>query len=147
MKKKIQLKRQDKFMDSGWLELVEKKGDFLRILEVMNRYYKSNMSENYPSESSRFRENLLNTPPENFKIFIKRFGNFEYFIAAELSMKEGTRFDSWIHIDGIEEEKKELKQRKINDHPIFEIISLTDLFMNCCKKIDSANKPLEKFVL
>ncbi|MCC6274281.1 MAG: hypothetical protein IT569_00330, partial [Leptospiraceae bacterium] len=100
MRKKYNKIKNNPPQGTNWQELLERKDDFLRIIEVLNRYYSLNPPDNYPSESHKFRDKLLKTPAENFKVFLKQFGDFEYFIAVELETKEGTRFDSWIHIDG-----------------------------------------------
>ncbi|MBE7412411.1 MAG: hypothetical protein L6Q54_08145 [Leptospiraceae bacterium] len=144
MNKKINTKS-EKMFDSNWVELKNKKEEFIRIVEVLNRYYSQNKPENYPSESHKFREKLLQSPLDSFKVFIKKFGLFEYIIAVEISENGSSRFDTWIHIDGIEEERNELKNSGILDHPIFQIVSMTDLVNQYCSQIETPNEKLDDF--
>lgn len=101
--------------------------NLLRIVQVLNRYYNAtNYSEK--SKSQLFREKLLILPVEDIKeIKVKQLGTYEYVINATLS--DGDT-ESWVHIDGIAEEREHLKSRNISEHPVFQITCLEDIVNN-----------------
>lgn len=124
---------------SFWYELVFRKEDFLHIINVLNRYYDMYPPKNHPSESHQFREDLTRTPVQNIRIFLKKFGDYEFLISAEILEADNKRMDSWIHVDGIKQERNELEGKGIHDHPVFQIVCLTDLYEDSCvraKNID-----------
>jgi hypothetical protein len=94
-----------------------------KIVKVLNRYYNSFNKEKSVSQS--FRELVEQSQPENLKIEVRKFGNYEYLISAEI-VNRGK--DSWIHMDGISQERDELRKREILNHPVFSIVSLGDIF-------------------
>jgi hypothetical protein len=94
-----------------------------KIIKILNRYYNSFNKEKSVSQS--FRELVEQTQPENLKIEVRKFGNYEYLISAEI-VNRGK--DSWIHMDGISQERDELRKREILNHPVFSIVSLGDIF-------------------
>ncbi len=118
---------------SAWFQLVENKTDFKMIVHQINKYYSFTNPKNSPCQD--FREEVVLTENDNLDIFIKRFGEFEFFIGVKIYTKRGSKFDSWIHIDGVSQEQKLMKEKNEN-HPIFDRISMTKLFENHCKKID-----------
>jgi hypothetical protein len=94
-----------------------------KIIKVLNRYYNSFNKEKTVSQS--FRELVEETQPENLKISVRKFGSYEYLISAEI-LHRGN--DSWIHMDGISEERKIMLEKGITNHPVFSIVSLGDIF-------------------
>ena len=94
-----------------------------KIIKVINRYYNSFNEEKSVSQS--FRELVEKTEPENLKISVRKFGIYEYVISAEI-LHRGK--DSWIHMDGISEERKLMLEKGITNHPVFKIVSLSDIF-------------------
>ena len=94
-----------------------------KIIKILNRYYNSFNKEKSVSQS--FRELVEQSQPENLKIEVRKFGNYEYLISAEI-LHRGK--DSWIHMDGISEERKTFIEKGITDHPVFKIVSLGDIF-------------------
>jgi hypothetical protein len=109
-------------IDGDWKILnnsqVEK---LVEILKILNRYYKS---LNRTSEGMTFRERSCEEGIKKaFKI--KKFGQYEYLIYATLN---DTEEDSWIHIDGIAEERKLMLERGIDTHPVFNITCLQDIY-------------------
>jgi hypothetical protein len=94
-----------------------------KIVKALNRYYNSFNKEKSVSQS--FRELVEQSQPENLKIEVRKFGSYEYLINAEI-LHRGK--DSWIHMDGISQERDELRKREILNHPVFKIVSLGDIF-------------------
>jgi hypothetical protein len=94
-----------------------------KIIRVLNRYYNSFNKEKSVSQS--FRELVEQSKPENLKVEVRKFGNYEYLISAEI-VNRGK--DSWIHMDGISEERKTFIAKGITEHPVFKIVCLEDIF-------------------
>lgn len=118
-----------------WYELIAKKGEFQDILKILNRFYEQ-LPDEEPNPTRQFREKILNADPENLRIFFKKFGLYEFIVAAEIKEKEGIQSDSWIHIDGIAQERAELSKIGLTGHPIFSITCISDLFNSACKKAE-----------
>lgn len=102
---------------------IEDKVEFQRIVGVLNRYYEAR-SERFSSESMEFRKKFASSKHEEVRILVKKFGEFEYMVTAYV--KDET--DTWIHVDGIAMERKELSSEGNSDHPVFLIVGLGDLF-------------------
>jgi hypothetical protein len=94
------------------------------IIRILNQYYNS-FNGKEKSVSQTFREYVEKESFENLKIVVRKINNYEYIISAEI-LHRGK--DSWIHIDGITEERNLLKDRGITNHPVFNIVSLGDIF-------------------
>ena len=97
---------------------------FQRILGVLNRYY-SDFGKK--SESLTFRELVEKSNTDDVEIQIKKFGGYEYLIKATV----GTLSDSWIHLDGIGEEREIHTSTNNLGHPVFSIVCLGDIYNNC----------------
>jgi hypothetical protein len=110
------------------VELVKGKEDFLHIVKVLNNYYNMYQPKNHPSESHQFRENLTRTPLSKLRVFLKKFGDYEFLVSAEIIEKENKRKDSWIHVDGIKQERNDMEKKGNYDHPVFGMVCLTDLY-------------------
>lgn len=110
-------------IEGDWKEIskVEDVKKFQNILGVLNRYY-TQFSEK--SSTQIFRELIASSSPEAVKLSLKKFGEYEYLIKAEV----GDKSESWIHIDGIAEERKTHASNNNLYHPVFEITCLTDIF-------------------
>ena len=138
-KRKTKL-RQDSPADArlGWFELVERKEEFLDIIRVLNRYYAMNPSADHPNDSFRFREKMLASPLDEVKIYMKRFGDYEFLITVKLHDGKKERVESWIHVDGIQQERDELEQetQRKKKNPVFNITCVSDLFSSSCKLWD-----------
>ncbi|MCB1193465.1 MAG: hypothetical protein H7A23_17890 [Leptospiraceae bacterium] len=130
----------DSEQSSFWYELVFRKEDFLHIINVLNRYYDMYPPKNHPSDSHRFREDLTKTPVNSIRIFLKKFGDYEFLISAEILESDSKRMDSWIHVDGIKQERHDLENKGVYDHPVFEIVCLTDLYEDSCVKVKNYKK-------
>ncbi|MCG6144539.1 LIC_13246 family protein [Leptospira bandrabouensis] len=107
-----------------WRELVTKKDEFLHILRILNHYYE--MRGETKSKQFAFRRHLADSPPESVQIFFSRLGPYEYQVACRILPEEQT--ETWIHIDGIAEERERLKQIGNTEHPVFSLVCLGDLF-------------------
>ncbi len=107
-------------------ELKTKKEEFQKILSVLNRYY-HNSKENL-TDSQIFREKVALVGQENLRIFLKKFGKYEFFITAKILEQEKWIQDSWIHVDGIQEERDQLKRKGLLNHPVFSITCVSDLY-------------------
>ncbi|MCT8334732.1 hypothetical protein NUH30_13690 [Leptospira sp. 85282-16] len=107
-----------------WRELVTKKEEFLHILRILNHYYE--MRGETKSKQFAFRRSLADSAPESVQIFFSRLGPFEYQVACRILPEE--QIETWIHIDGIAEERERLKQIGNTEHPVFSLVCLGDLF-------------------
>ncbi|MCG6140564.1 hypothetical protein EHR01_09800 [Leptospira mtsangambouensis] len=107
-----------------WRELVTKKEEFLHILRILNHYYE--MRGETKSKQYAFRRHLADSSPESVQIFFSKLGPFEYQVACRVLPEE--QVETWIHIDGIAEERERLKQIGNTEHPVFSLVCLGDLF-------------------
>lgn len=133
--------KKKKTTKSNWFELIREKEEFKKIVNILNRYYNLNPSKNHPSPAHLFREEVAQTPNDKLRIFLKKFGDYEFLIVVEINSKSGNKMDSWIHIDGISQERAELKNRDIKNHPVFRIISIEDLYKRSCKEVEKGFRP------
>ena len=99
----------------------EGKKDFLNIVSVLEKYYVLNGGQGNP-----FRQELLKTDLKDFKVFLRKFLGKSNALYAVVELKG--KQDSWIHIDGIFEERKIMTEKGNLDHPVFKIVCLTDLY-------------------
>ena len=97
---------------------------FQEILGILNRYYNT-INDNKKSETQKNRDRIEKENSENVILRVRKFGNYEYLIDAEI---KNVLRDTWIHLDGIAEERNLLKDRGITNHPVFNIVSLGDIF-------------------
>lgn len=122
-----------------WKELKKKKDEFQKILAVLNRYYHRSGEE--LTQSQLFREKVASANKENIRIFLQKFGKYEYLILVKIFEQEEWREDSWIHVDGIQEEREQLKRRGLLNHPVFSITCLTDLYKIAEKSDENLTNP------
>jgi len=95
---------------------------FQKILKVLNQYYNT-INYNKKSETQINRDRIEKENPENIILKVRKFGDHEYVVDAEI--KNVVR-DTWIHFDGIAQERKLVKDKP--DHPIFQIECLEDIY-------------------
>lgn len=126
---------------TGWYELIQEKEEFKNIVRILNRYYNINPPNNHPSNAHTFREDIVQANLDDLRIFLKKFGNYEFLIVVEISSPKGVRMDSWIHIDGVSQERIVMKEKGKLDHPVFRIVSMEDLFLSHCKPVEKGFKP------
>ena len=72
----------------------------------------------------------------NLRIFLKKFGVYEFLIVVEITQPtqeelslfplSTKKMDSWIHIDGVSQERVYMKEKGRLEHPVFKIKE------NCC---------------
>ena len=111
-------------LEGEWVDLHEESvSEFQKIVNVLNRYYDSFVNKGKISDVQNFRKFICTLKPSDLKVQVKKFGEFQFLIKAE----SGERSDSWIHIDGIAEERKTLQDSN-PDHPVFGITCLSDLY-------------------
>ncbi|WP_246834617.1 LIC_13246 family protein [Leptospira levettii] len=110
--------------DLSWHELVSKKEEFLHILRILNHYYE--MRGETKSKQFGFRRLLADSDPNSVQIFFAKIGPFEYQVACRILPNEET--ETWIHVDGIAEERERLRQIGNTEHPVFSLVCLGDLF-------------------
>lgn len=126
---------------ADWIELMERKDEFLHILRILNHYYE--MQSQTKNHLYEFRRQLVDSPPQKIQIFLSKIGKYEYFVKASLASGSGD-FETWVHIDGIAEERDNLKVIGKIDHPVFSITCLTDLYESATQtmnmKFDSEKK-------
>lgn len=93
---------------------------FQEILRILNQYYNTFNKEKSATQMNR--EKVEKENPENVILKVRKFGSYEYLIDAEI---KGVVRDTWIHFDGIAEERKLVKNPT---HPIFKIECLEDIY-------------------
>ena len=113
---------------NGFKTLNSDKGkkEFQKILSILNRYY-SKLSID-KSESQKFRENFANLDIEQIDIKLKSIGENQYLCTCT-DLKNNHR-DTWLHIDGIQEERDSYSKQGNLNHQVFEIICLTDIYLD-----------------
>ncbi|MDV6234227.1 hypothetical protein CH379_001100 [Leptospira ellisii] len=121
--------------DGEWTRLQGRKEEFRRILSALNRQYVPAISESKRLDSKKLRFELENDESDNFDVFVKKIGTYDFFVV----LKSGNRFDTWIHLDGIRREQERFLFEGKDDHPIFEIVCLSDLYETDCVLIDLSN--------
>jgi hypothetical protein len=115
---------------SNWMELIENKSEFQHILRVLNRYYEAKDGQAHNNSSHEFRKELSEKKESDFQVYLKKFGEYEFLVHAKMGEIPSQKSDTWIHIDGIAEEREQLMKSGIMDHPIFSIVGLRDLYLN-----------------
>jgi hypothetical protein len=103
-----------KLKDEG---IVELKG----ILRVLVNYYNAINSGCVKTPSASFRETF--STAEGGEVYIKDLGDYTYLIFCKL----GDDYESWLHVDGISQERDELTKKGISSHPVFGITCLKDI--------------------
>lgn len=109
-------------------------GRFIRILNVLNRYYE--LQKDKKIDGLGFRKKIVESNGESLNVYLKQFEEYSFMVHVKLLDEQG----SWIHIDGIAEERKQIEIFSFltsPNHPIFEIDCLSDIFADC---IESENQ-------
>jgi|JI9StandDraft_2_1071091.scaffolds.fasta_scaffold40571_3 hypothetical protein len=125
---KVKEKKSRKKNNSYWFELMQEKEEFKRIVSILNRFYNLQPSAKHPTPAHVFREEIVLAEVDKLRIFLKKFGSFEFLVVVEIATELGKKMDSWIHIDGIAQERLIMKEKGKLDHPVFKITSLDDLY-------------------
>ena len=74
-----------------------------------------------------FKKKLVESA--NPLVAIKKFGDYEYLVLAKVKDK----YNSWIHIDGIQMERIELEKIGTLKHDVFNILNMTDIYTKYCE--------------
>ncbi len=122
-----------KVKGNSWIEISNEddKKSFQHIVHVLCRYYDLKPPASYPTDAHKFRQDIVKATAENLKVYTKKFGVYEFLVVCEVRYPENegnTVIDSWIHIDGIVQEREVCKERGTLNHPVFKIVSLSDIF-------------------
>lgn len=110
--------------------------DFQKILKVLVRFHDAVLSEGEKSQSHEFRKRLsemvVMERTRKVQIYLRKFGKYEYLVYADMNGET----ESWLHVDGIAEEREQLKGK---DHPVHTIVCMSDIY-----KKARVNKTAEK---
>lgn len=131
-KGKEKKKKTPKRNQSDWYELQgePQKEEFKHIVSILCRYYDLHRVETQIENPAHlFRKSIVQNSIENLKIYFKKFGKYEFLVVVEISHPEKSKqMDSWIHVDGITQEREMMMDKGKLDHPVFKITSLLDLY-------------------
>lgn len=110
--------------------------EFQNILRILNRYYDAFSQDKNKSDTQKFREEISYLPGINLECYVKKFGKYEYLVYCEIRENlERVKSDTWIHIDGIAEERDLLKEKDIINHPVNNIYCMKDIYENCTEDV------------
>ena len=115
-----------KAVKETWKEIKNEtdKKEFQAIIHILNRYYSLNNGV-----KNEFREKLVLSNSENFSVKLKAMAGNSFSVLVELN----NVLETWIHLDGIVEERKTMTEKGNLEHPVFKIVCLTDLYENAVK--------------
>ena len=115
-----------KAVKETWKEIKEEtdKKEFQAIIHIVNKYYALNNGV-----KNEFREKLVLSNSENFSVKLKAMAGNSFSVLVELN----NVLETWIHLDGIVEERKTMTEKGNLEHPVFKIVCLTDLYENAVK--------------
>ena len=115
-----------KAVKETWKEIKEEtdKKEFQAIIHIVNKYYALNNGV-----KNEFREKLVLANSESFTVKIKSLMGNSFSVLVELN----NVLETWVHIDGIVEERKIMTEKGNLDHPVFKIVCLSDLYENAVK--------------
>ncbi|XDD50451.1 hypothetical protein AB3N59_01165 [Leptospira sp. WS92.C1] len=111
-----------------WMKLITRKEEFRRIVSVLNGFYRSKTTIRKLNGSQKMRIRLEKKDFQNFEVFLKKIGDHDFLIFLKIENK----YDSWIHIDGIQEERERFILEGKTDHPVFKIVCISDLYRKDC---------------
>ena len=127
-----------KAVKETWKEIKNEtdKKEFQKIIHILNRYYALSGVKN------EFREKLVLANSESFTVKLKAMAGNAFSVLVELD----NVLETWIHLDGIVEERKTMTEKGNLDHPVFKIVCLTDLYKNAvnCKTPKLINLKVKK---
>lgn len=115
-----------KTVKDTWKEIKNEtdKKEFQKIIHILNRYYSLNNGA-----KNEFREKLVLSNSESFTVKLKSMEGNAFSVLVELD----NILETWIHIDGIFDERKIMTEKGNLAHPVFKIVCLTDLYKNAVK--------------
>ena len=120
----------------------ESKEQFQHIMKVLCNYYCtiSAKKEQKTNKNFLFRKKVSEVNLSELSVNIKRLSDFEYLVTCKI--KGIKQSESWIHVDGIESERLELLNKGVTDSPLFNVVSLTDIYRK--SMIPAMKKPVSK---
>ncbi len=110
------------------MKLISRKNDFRKIVSTLNNFYIPKIPFSKLAEGQKMRIRLAQKKVKKFEAFLKKISDYEFIIFLQIE----NQFEPWIHLDGIREEKDRFLKEGKDDHPIFEHISISDLYENNC---------------
>lgn len=109
--------------------------EFQNILRILNRYYDAFSQDKIKTETQKFREEISILSIERLDLYVKKFGKYEYLIYCEVRENlERLKSDTWIHIDGIAEERDVFIEKDNSTHPVFNIFCMKDIYETCTEE-------------
>jgi hypothetical protein len=100
----------------------EEMPEFIRMMKVLHSQETNKKSTGY-----KFRENMLKEQTDLY-VFLTpikdQFNKYAYMV----EVYDCGMYDHWKHEDGIMQEKDELKKNGVKEHPVLNIVSLTDIY-------------------
>lgn len=123
-----------------WVEILTDTGKeaFLNIQTILHKYYqvdqhlkaRNNEQDTYGLlyDHEKFIARFITLPIETMRIFLKWTYGYEYRVVVKIKFKNKVIRKSWIHLDGIAEERKLHGARGNFTHPVFEIPCASDIF-------------------
>ena len=126
VKTKTPVKTAKTVKETSWKEIKNEtdKKEFQTIIHILNRYYSLNNGA-----KNEFREKLVLSNSGSFTVKLKSMTENAFSILVELD----NVLETWIHLDGIVEERKIMTEKGNFEHPVFKIVCLTDLYENAVK--------------
>ncbi|AOP35834.1 hypothetical protein A0128_01355 [Leptospira tipperaryensis] len=116
-------------LDQGeWKKLISRKDEFANIVSVLNQFYVTKTPYCKLSNSQKLRIQLEKDGFKDFEAFLKRLGEHDFLIY----LKANEKYESWIHIDGIQEKRDRFLNEGTKTHPVFDIVCVSDLFEKDC---------------
>ena len=110
-------------VDYGVILSVESKIKFKAIIHKIRSVYGVDHTEN------RLRYTTLNVPTTEYDVGVARVSGIPHHYVVII--KYGDKYESFLHVDGIQEERELLhKQGRGTDHPVFSIECLTDILVS-----------------
>ncbi|EKO34530.1 LIC_13246 family protein [Leptospira santarosai] len=111
-----------------WMKLISRKNDFRKIVSTLNSFYIPKIPFSKLGEGQKMRIRLAQKRIQKFEVLLKKINDYEFIIFLQIE----NQFESWVYVDGIREEKERFLKDGKNDHPIFQYISISDLYENNC---------------
>ncbi|EMY13575.1 hypothetical protein LEP1GSC043_2752 [Leptospira weilii str. Ecochallenge] len=115
--------------EEGWKELTQEGvTQFKTILSAIEKFQSFALrSESTEGSPWDFKRDLLKA--KECRIYVKATDDKHVFlIYAEIIEEEKVRRENWIHIDGIQEARDVFEIQGLINHPVYEIIALSDLY-------------------
>jgi len=113
---------------AGWVELTDRKEEFQKILRLLTDFTERIGSKDQALEEGHYCRKAISVVPNpetNLQVFLRGTGVSVYLVLALLKNHHGLVVSAWFHEDGIFQERE--KYRDNSDHPVHNIVCMTDL--------------------